>query len=70
MLKFHCVRSINVADEELFRTMGKHLTAIKLINDEYIRIVMSLFEPSDFMSIHSLTLFRVRIHKGKKSYLC
>ena len=68
-LKFHSkhVRNNGIIDVTMLRIMVNYLTAITLVNDKHIRMLMSACKESDFMYLHSLTLRQVRIKRGKKN---
>ncbi len=63
------IRDNDMINPHTWHTMVHHLTAVTLINDKHIRIFMSVSKESNLPHLQSLTLRRVRISKGQKTYL-
>jgi hypothetical protein len=69
-LKFHSkhIRANDTIDPKMLRIMVKYLTAVTLVNDKHIRMLMSVCKESDFICLHSLTLRQVRIRRGNRKF--
>jgi len=67
-LTFHSknVCKNEIIDTEMWPVMLKYLTAITLINNKHIRMLMSVCKENDFTCLESLTLRQVRVRAGKK----
>jgi hypothetical protein len=57
-LKFN---SKHIRDVKIWPIMLNYLTAVTLINDKHIRMLMSISKENDFIYLQSMTLRRVRI---------
>jgi len=68
-LKFNSkyVRENDIIDNKTWSIMVNYLTAITLIKDKHIRMLMSVCNEDDLICLKSLTLRRVRITKAKSA---
>jgi hypothetical protein len=66
-LKFNSkyIRDNNIIDVKMWPIMLNYLTAMTVINDKHIRMLMSISKEHDFKYLQSMTLRRVRISKRK-----